>query len=260
MDLALEHPLAFVPTMGALHAGHQSLIELARTKATNVLVSIFVNPLQFENPEDLAKYPRTLEVDRVLAESAGATEIWAPTVDEIYPADPTIIPAGELGNKFEGVHRFGHFDGVLTVVKRLFDLTHPEIAVFGEKDYQQLFLIKRMVKDLDLPIKILSAPIVRQADGLAMSSRNVRLDFDGRTAATIISSALSQAAGEKSVTKARAKLHKVLATEGKFALDYADIIDEDTFELATDDTAKPRALVAGWIGGVRLIDNMEVAR
>ena len=260
MDLALKHPLAFVPTMGALHAGHQSLIELARSKSTNVLVSIFVNPLQFENPDDLAKYPRTLDVDRVLAEAAGATQIWAPTVEEIYPSDPTIISAGELGNKFEGVHRFGHFDGVLTVVKRLFDLTQPEIAVFGEKDFQQLFLIKRMVADLDLPIRILSAPIIRESDGLAMSSRNVRLDFEARSAATIISAALFEAADEKSVEKARAKLHKVLATEPTFASDYAEIIDETNFEIATDETAKPRALVAGWLGGVRLIDNMAVLR
>ena len=260
MDLALKHPLAFVPTMGALHAGHQSLIELARTKSTNVLVSIFVNPLQFENPEDLAKYPRDLAGDIAKAESAGATFVWSPEVEEIYPADPQIIPAGELGNKFEGVHRFGHFDGVLTVVKRLFDLTNPEIAVFGEKDFQQLFLIKRMVKEFELPIQIISAPIIREPDGLAMSSRNVRLDFDGRSAATIISAALTQGAREKSVTKARAKIQKVLAQEESFALDYAEIIDEETFELATDETNLPRALIAGWIGGVRLIDNMAVCR
>ncbi len=260
MDLALKHPLAFVPTMGALHAGHQSLIELARTKATNVLVSIFVNPLQFENPDDLAKYPRTLDVDRTLAEAAGATQIWAPTVEEIYPSDPDIISAGELGNKFEGVHRFGHFDGVLTVVKRLFHLTQPEIAVFGEKDFQQLFLIKRMVTELELPIRIMSAPIIRESDGLAMSSRNIRLDFEARASATIISTALSESATEKNLTKARAKLHKVLATEPAFAIDYAEIIDEDTFEIATEETAKPRALVAGWLGGVRLIDNMAVLR
>ena len=148
---------------------------------------------------------------------------------------------------------------MLTVVKRLFEIAQPEIAVFGEKDFQQLFLIKRMVKEFNLPINILSAPIVREPDGLAMSSRNVRLDFDARAASRIISEALSAAAGEKSLSKARAKLHKVLASEERFALDYAEIIDEESFEIAEEGCTKPRALVAGWISGVRLIDNMALA-
>ena len=169
VDLDLNHPLAFVPTMGALHAGHLSLIEIAKTFSPEVVVSIFVNPLQFENSEDLAKYPRPLELDIKLAENAGASFVWAPTFEEIYPSDPTIIPAGEIGNTFEGVHRFGHFDGVLTVVKRLFDLVKPEYAIFGEKDFQQLFLIKKMVAELNLPIQIIAAPIIRDSDGLALS-------------------------------------------------------------------------------------------
>lgn len=258
MNLSLQHPLAFVPTMGALHAGHQSLIAMGKSLAPNVLVSIFVNPLQFENPSDLEKYPRDLAGDRAKAESAGATEIWAPTIEEIYPAEPVMISAGELGNKFEGVHRFGHFDGVLTVVKRLFEITQPEIAVFGEKDFQQLFLVKRMVKDLDLPIKIVSAPIVRESDGLAMSSRNVRLNSDDRAASVVISKALNAAALEQSAAAARARLHEILRSEPRFALDYAELIDEESFTPATESTTKVRALVAGWINNVRLLDNMAM--
>ena len=258
MNLDLKHPMAFVPTMGALHPGHQSLIKIAKTHAPNILVSIFVNPLQFENPIDLEKYPRDLAGDIEKAEGAGATFVWAPTVEEIYPDQPQIISAGELGNKFEGVHRVGHFDGVLTVVKRLFDLTAPEFAIFGEKDFQQLFLIKRMVRDLNIPIEIITAPIIRERDGLAMSSRNVRLSEKGRNAALVISRALSGAATQQNLSAARKALDETLASEKSFALDYAEIIDADTFELATESTMKPRALVAGWVEDVRLIDNMAM--
>ena len=244
--------------MGALHAGHQSLISIAQRHSPNVLVSIFVNPLQFENPDDLAKYPRDLDGDIAKAESAGATFVWSPTVEEIYPSEPAIIAAGDLGNRFEGVHRFGHFDGVLTVVKRLFDLTQPEFAIFGEKDFQQLFLIKRMVRELSLPITIIEAPIVREADGLAMSSRNVRLTQDGRSAALVISRALKAASTAQDFDSARSKLHAILGSESAFALDYAEIIDEKSFELAATSTRRPRALVAGWINDVRLIDNMRM--
>jgi pantoate--beta-alanine ligase len=256
MNLDLKHPLAFVPTMGALHAGHQSLIEIAKSHAPNILVSVFVNPLQFENPADLEKYPRDLAGDIEKAESVGASFVWAPTIEEIYPEQPNIIPAGELGDKFEGVHRFGHFDGVLTVVKRLFDLSSPEFAIFGEKDFQQLFLIKQMVNSLKLPIKIISAPIIREPDGLAMSSRNIRLSENGRNSALVISRALKAASEEATLANAEKILHGTLAQEKSFALDYAEIIDEITFEKAHGATTKPRALIAGWVDEVRLIDNM----
>ena len=258
MNFSEQHPLAFVPTMGALHAGHQSLISIAQQHAPHVVVSIFVNPLQFENATDLEKYPRDLIGDQKKAESAGATHVWAPTFEEIYPSEPVILSAGELGNKFEGVHRFGHFDGVLTVVKRLFDITQPEYAVFGEKDFQQLFLIKRMVKELSLPIKIIDGPIVRESDGLAMSSRNVRLNSEDRAASIVISQALTAAAQETSVESARTVLHQVLASEKRFALDYAELIDEESFEIAGPTTSRVRALVAGWINDVRLLDNMSM--
>jgi pantoate--beta-alanine ligase len=258
LKLDLKHPLAFVPTMGALHAGHLSLIEIAKSYCPEVVLSIFVNPLQFENVQDLAKYPRPIDSDIKLAEGAGATFVWAPTFEEIYPSDPVIIPAGEIGNTFEGVHRFGHFDGVLTVVKRLFDLVKPKYAIFGEKDFQQLFLIKRMVADLNLPIQIIAAPVIRESDGLAMSSRNIRLSESDRSKASVISKALRAAIAKDGIESKRATLIKILATEPDFIVDYAEIIDEATYKVANDESVNTRAIVAGWLSGVRLLDNMPM--
>lgn len=249
-DLARQKYDVFVPTMGALHPGHQSLIKLAREKSDRVLVSIFVNPLQFENQDDLAKYPKTLEKDLKLAEAAGAAAVFAPSYKDIYPGEISKIDAGAIGDLYEGASRAGHFSGVLTVVKRLFDLTQPKIAIFGEKDFQQLFLIKQMVKQLNLPIEIVAAPIIREADGLAMSSRNVRLDEAGRKSALIISKALS----ENSI----AQMQAVLATEAGFTLDYLEVIDEETFLPATSESKNKRAIIAGWVNGVRLLDNKRM--
>jgi len=247
---------AFVPTMGALHAGHLSLIELAKSYSDEVAVSIFVNPLQFENKDDLAKYPRDLEADKKLAMSAGATEIWAPTVDEIYPDDPSIISAGELGNKYEGVNRPGHFDGVLTVVDRLFKHVQPKYAIFGEKDFQQLFLIKQWVRRNKIPVEIICAPLIRDTDGLALSSRNVRLGDQGRKSALVISRALRAA---RASLDPKATMLEVLASEPGFTLDYAVVIDEASFEETTTLTPNSRALIAGWVNGVRLLDNMQMS-
>ena len=236
----------FVPTMGALHAGHAALISAARKRSEQVVVSVFVNPLQFNDPDDLKKYPRTPERDREIALEAGATEIWFPAYEEIYPSNPELIEAGPVGNLFEGTSRPGRFNGMLTVVKRLFDLVQPDFAVFGEKDFQQLFLIKEMVKKFNLPIDIVSHPIVREADGLAMSSRNVRLSPEDRQKALIIYKALNSG---------RENLRAVLDSEPAWKTDYATVINPENFkeELAP----KQRAIVAGWIGGIRLIDNME---
>lgn len=252
--------IAFVPTMGALHAGHESLIRLARTLSEEVLVSIFVNPLQFENSEDLAKYPRTPEADREIAIAAGATKVWIPAVEEIYPRKAELIDSGEVGKTFEGVQRTGHFDGMLTVVKRLFDLTNPRWAIFGEKDFQQLFLVKQMVRSFDLPVEIVSAPIIRESDGLAMSSRNIRLSQEGRAAATVISRALRVATSAKDLDNAHSTLLSALSNEPLFTLDYAEIIDEATFLPATSMKTQNRAIVAGWINGVRLLDNMAMGK
>lgn len=248
---------AFVPTMGALHAGHLSLIEIAKKYSPEVVVSIFVNPLQFENPEDLEKYPRDVEGDTEKALGAGATEVWVPRYEDLYPGAIEKISAGALGEKFEGVGRAGHFDGVLTVVDRLFKHVQPEWAIFGEKDFQQLFIIKKWVKETGLPVQIVPAPLIRDIDGLALSSRNSRLSRDDRKSALIISRALKQATHERSLDSARNRLHDVLATEPSFTLDYAEIINEDNFEPATS-PRKGRAIVAGWVNGVRLLDNMPM--
>ena len=236
----------FVPTMGALHAGHAALISAARKRSAEVIVSVFVNPLQFNDPEDLKKYPRTPDNDREIAIAAGATEVWFPTFEEIYPATPELIEAGPVGDLFEGASRPGHFSGMLTVVKRLFDLVQPDFAVFGEKDFQQLFLIKEMVAKYKLPIDIVGHPIIREADGLAVSSRNVRLSAEDRQKALIIYKALNSG---------RENLRNVLDSEPAWKTDYATVINPENFK--EESSAKQRAIVAGWIGGIRLIDNME---
>ena len=250
----LPSACAFVPTMGALHAGHASLIKKAREHSDRVVVSIFINPLQFENKDDLAKYPRTPEFDIDLAASAGATHLWLPNVAEIYPGEVTKISAGALGDIYEGVKRPGHFDGVLTVVNRLFELVKPTWAIFGEKDFQQLILIKSMKSG----VQIIGAPTVRDADGLALSSRNVRLDPAGRKAATVISRALFAASQETTLESAQRLVLQILSDEATFTCDYAEIIDETEFIPATQSTTHARAIIAGWINGIRLIDNMAM--
>ena len=255
---ALDRPCAFVPTMGALHAGHQSLIKIAREYCDEVVVSVFVNPLQFEDKDDLAKYPKTPEIDERLAREAGATVLWRPEVSDLYPGNEKKLSAGELGKRFEGASRAGHFDGVLTVVNRLFDLVKPKFAVFGEKDFQQLFLIKQMAAELHPEIEIISAPTIRETSGLALSSRNIRLSKAGALAAQSISKALSAASTKNSLVDMKLELAR-LEKEPEFNLDYAEIIDEDSFEVADENTAKPRAIVAGWVDGVRLIDNAAMS-
>jgi pantoate--beta-alanine ligase len=246
---ALELPsaCAFVPTMGALHAGHASLFNLAKKYSENVVASIFVNPLQFESEEDLAKYPRTPDVDIEIAAAAGVTHLWLPNQSEIYPAGFAKQTAGPIGDIYEGKSRPGHFDGVLTVVRRLFDLVNPKIAIFGEKDFQQLQLIKTIAGD----VEIITAPTIRENDGLALSSRNIRLTPEGRLVAAVIHKALSQSTSEE-------ELRALLATESAFTVDYADFIDEKTFTHAQPTSGDVRAIVAGWINGVRLIDNMSM--
>ena len=253
----LLRPCAFVPTMGALHAGHQSLITLARQYCDDVVVSVFINPLQFEKSEDLDKYPKTPELDARCASEAGATILWRPSYDEIYPGELQKISAGECGNLFEGASRPGHFDGVLTVVHRLFELVQPKYAIFGEKDFQQLFLIKAMSSQLHPEIEIISAPTVREESGLAMSSRNIRLSQNGKKVATALSRVLSSAADTEDLVRMKSELSLLARIDG-FTLDYAEIIDEETFQIANEETSRKRAIVAGWVDGVRLIDNMAM--
>jgi pantoate--beta-alanine ligase len=250
----LVHGCAFVPTMGALHAGHQSLFKIAASHKEQVLASIFLNPLQFESAEDLEKYPRTIERDIEMAQAAGVTHLWLPRYEEVYPEGFEKLSAGSLGNIYEGASRPGHFDGVVTVVSRLFELAQPQCAIFGEKDFQQLALIKKIESD----VEIIAAPTIRESDGLALSSRNVRLDPAAREAATVISRALFAAVGEESLASAHSRLLEVLAEEDAFTCDYAEIIDEDEFIPATQSTPQARAIIAGWLNGIRLIDNMAM--
>ena len=232
--------------MGALHAGHSSLFSIARNYSDNVVASIFVNPLQFENNDDLVRYPRTPENDIALAEESGVTHLWLPRYEEIYPEGFPTLQAGPIGMLYEGASRPGHFDGVVTVVRRLFDLVSPRYAIFGEKDFQQLALILQIAQD----VEIIAAPIVREPDGLAMSSRNIRLTPEGRGAATVIYRALQQ-------SHSLSELREILTSEPLFTLDYADYIDSKTFTPRSDGD---RAIVAGWIDGVRLIDNAPVKK
>ncbi len=249
-DLARQKWDVLVPTMGALHAGHQSLIKLGKDLGEKVIVSIFVNPLQFENKSDLESYPKTFEQDLQFAKEAGATAVFTPSESDIYPGQIEKIEAGSIGDIFEGKSRPGHFSGVLTVVKRLFDLVNPRHAVFGEKDFQQLFLINKMVNDLKLPVNIVAAPTIRDSSNLALSSRNSRLSVEDKKVAQVMYQAITQ----NNIEDARALMKKV---DG-FSLDYLELIDEQSFTLATPDTKNKRLIIAGWVNQVRLIDNMAM--
>ena len=249
-DLARQKWDVLVPTMGALHAGHQSLIKLGKNLGEKVIVSIFVNPLQFENKSDLESYPKSFEQDLQIAEEAGAAAVFTPSELDNYPGQIEKIEAGSIGDIFEGKSRPGHFSGVLTVVKRLFDLVQPKHAVFGEKDFQQLFLIEKMVNDLKLPVNIVAAPTIRDSSNLALSSRNSRLSVEEKKVAQVIYQALTQ----NNIENARELLKKV---DG-FSLDYLEEIDEHSFTLATPDTKNKRLIIAGWVNQVRLIDNMAM--
>jgi pantoate--beta-alanine ligase len=266
--------VAFVPTMGALHAGHLSLVRQAREYADLVVVSIFVNPLQFGAGEDFDKYPRTLEADAAVLEAAGADLLFAPTIDVVYPDGVdaanaaamlrSALQSGAVGKTFEGAARPGHFDGMLAVVARLFELVNPDFAVFGAKDAQQLFLIKRMAATEFPDLHIIEAPIVREASGLAMSSRNRYLDATALEVAGQLSKALQvgKAAAETlgakpslAVNAARARLEGV--PEAK--LDYLALVDPSSFEQIDDNfTGRALMLIAAVVGNTRLIDNLTI--
>lgn len=254
--------IVLVPTMGALHAGHTALIRRGRDLADATVVSIFVNPLQFGPGEDYERYPRSFGADVAACREEGAALVFAPPREVVYPQDPVVrVSAGEAGNRLEGASRPGHFDGVLTVVLKLFELVRPDVAVFGEKDAQQLALIRRMVRDLDLPIRIASVPTVREQDGLAVSSRNTYLHGAQRRSALALSRGLR--AGEAAAAGGRTAVleaaSEVLAREPGLELDYLALVDPDTFTEAGPGYAGPATLaVAAEIGGVRLIDNLQV--
>ena len=252
-----EKKIAFVPTMGALHQGHLSLVKEAKTLADQVVMSIFVNPTQFESVEDLAKYPRTLSEDILLAEAAGVDILWTPDVSEIYPDKYKLIDAGELGRIYEGHTRAGHFDGVLTVVNQLFEIVKPEYAIFGEKDFQQLFLLREFSKRTHPEIEIVSGKTIRENSGLAMSSRNVRLSPEQVNSALVISRALDKAGKKQSYAEMKSTALAELATELDFKLDYFAIVNpKSLLEVDESHIGPVQLLLAGWVGSVRLIDNL----
>lgn len=254
----LAGPVGLVPTMGALHAGHVALIRQARDCCESVLVTIFVNPLQFGPSEDLAVYPRTLAEDVAICERAGADVVWAPSVVDVYPDGPAQVRVepGPLGAELEGAVRPTHFAGVLTVVAKLLNLARPTLAFFGEKDYQQLTLIRRMAADLELGVGISGVPTVREPDGLALSSRNGFLSADERRQALVLSRALQAGRdaaphGEAAVLDAGSA---VLADEPGVSVDYLALRGEDLGPVSSPGPA--RLLVAARVGRTRLIDNV----
>ena len=257
-----ELTVGFVPTMGFLHQGHLSLAHRAREECDVTVMSIFVNPLQFGPSEDLAVYPRDLERDTRLADEAGMDLLFTPEQDEMYPQGRPIITVdpGPLGERLEGASRPGHFRGVCTVVAKLFDLVSACRAYFGEKDAQQLAVIRRMTADLDMPVEVIGCPTVREPDGLAMSSRNIYLSPEERRAALSLSGALLEAAamvraGERDAHELRARMRARIEAEPLADLDYAAVVDDRSFE-DVDRVAGPvRALVAARFGRARLIDN-----
>ena len=255
--------VGFVPTMGAFHEGHLSLMRRARGERDSVVVSIFVNPLQFGPGEDLARYPRDEDRDLAAAEELGVDLVFAPSVEEMYPGgEPEVtVDPGPLGDRLEGASRPGHFRGVATVVAKLFHVIGPSLAYFGEKDAQQLAVIRRMVLDLAYPVEVVGCPIVRERGGLAMSSRNASLTPEQRDAAGCLFLALSEAAqmahsGERDGAKLVAAMAREIGATSRARLDYAAVVDEETFQEVREITRPARAVVAARFGDTRLIDNL----
>ena len=258
---AKDRILGLVPTMGALHEGHLSLIREAQKQCSPVVVSIFVNPKQFGPSEDFLKYPRRVEADHAALENMGVDYVFEPPPEEIYPPDfRTAVTVEGLSDRLEGRSRPGHFRGVTTVVLKLFEIVQPRFAFFGRKDAQQLRIIRQMAGDLNLDTEIVTCPIVREQDGLALSSRNVYLGSDERRAATVLYRSLDAIrrevlAGERNAARLIATLRKVIATEPGVRLDYAEIVDADTLEPVMALRKTCYVLLAARVGGTRLIDN-----
>jgi len=253
--------IGLVPTMGALHHGHASLMRAARADCDRVVVSLFVNPTQFGPHEDFARYPRMLDADRALCEAAGVDVLFVPTVEELYPPGAqTLVDVGALGSVLCGVSRPGHFRGVATVVTKLFAIVNPHRAYFGQKDYQQTVVIRRLVIDLQLGVEVVVCPTVREPDGLAASSRNAYLSPDERRQAVALSAALAEAtrliaAGERSARKIREALGVILGGHPAARVEYVALVDPDTLEPVERLAGRVVVALAVWVGNTRLIDN-----
>jgi pantoate--beta-alanine ligase len=257
----VQGTLGLVPTMGYLHAGHMSLVRVARDRSEVVTASIFVNPLQFGPREDLARYPRDPERDLAMLQEAGVDAVFMPDVAEIYPPGfASYVEVGPVASRLEGKHRPGHFRGVATVVCKLFQIIRPDVAYFGQKDAQQLRVIKRMVADLDIPVEIVGLPTVREPDGLALSSRNVYLSPDERRQALVLSRALRLAeeryqAGERRAEAIRRAMRRLIREAPSASIDYVSIADSETLEELQTIDRPALVSMAVRIGGTRLIDN-----
>lgn len=258
-----KRKIGFVPTMGALHEGHLSLIRRARAMCDVVVVSIFINPIQFGRGEDFDSYPRELARDAELVSTRGVDYLFAPNIDEVYPEDfSTFVIVEELGEKLCGVTRPGHFRGVTTVVMKLFNIVHPDFAFFGQKDAQQAVIIQRMVRDLCHDTEVVVCPIIREADGLAMSSRNAYLNPEERKAAVVLSKALAEArnlytAGEHEATKLISAMRQLIEEQKLARIDYVAVVDYERLEpVSVIEEGQPILIpLAVYIGRVRLIDN-----
>lgn len=256
--------VALVPTMGALHEGHLALVRRAREIADVVVVSIFINPLQFGPAEDLDRYPRDLDADVAALSTLGVDLVFAPDADEMYPRGAeggTTVHAGPIGARYEGASRPGHFNGMLTVVAKLFGIALPDVALFGQKDAQQVFLVSRMVADLDLPVRIETVPTVREADGLARSSRNRYLDAEQRRSALLLVESLraADAAASQGPSELLAEGVAAFGDHDGVSLDYFVVVDPDTFlPVAENFRGRAIVLVAARVGRTRLIDNAFV--
>lgn len=257
-----DRRLGLVPTMGALHDGHLSLVRLAKTRSDCVAASIFVNPAQFGPNEDFAKYPRSFERDRELLEAEGVSLLFAPSVEEMYPPGArTFVHVEEMSKRLCGAFRPGHFRGVTTVVSKLFHIAEPDLAFFGQKDAAQVSIIRRMVRDLDFDVEIVVAPTVRESDGLAMSSRNAYLAPTERKQATVLYRALMRVqtladSGERSAEKLVAAARSVLAEEPAVQVEYVETVNNDTLEPVADVSSGALVALAARLGGTRLIDNI----
>lgn len=269
-ELLREHTkrgrsIGFVPTMGALHAGHRQLMETARRECDVLVASIFVNPLQFDRPDDLARYPRTFEADRALCQAAGVDVIFSPAAADLYPEEQkTFVDVPELTGNLCGAFRPGHFRGVATVVMKLFGIVQPDRAYFGHKDAQQLAVITRMVQDLNVPVTIIAVPTVRETDGLALSSRNKHLTPAERQIAPALYRALSAAAdqvasGERSTAVIRENALRVLHQHPELRLEYLELVHPQTLQPITEINGPVLIAVAAWLGSTRLIDNVLAA-
>jgi pantoate--beta-alanine ligase len=255
--------IGLVPTMGALHEGHVALTREARRRGDVVLVTIFVNPRQFDDAADLARYPRTPEHDLAVALENGVDCLVEPTLAAMWPdypaPTPTTVDVGELGRRFEGADRPGHFDGVASVVAKLFAITGPSRAYFGQKDFQQLAVVRQLVRDLGFAVEVVGCPIVRDRDGLALSSRNLRLSDEGHRQALGLSRALARAAERAAPASDLRTTMRAVMDDAGVKVAYAEVVDPATLAPSGDDEAGPRrALVAGWVEGVRLLDNAPV--